>query len=269
MDDFDWDYALNATADFVDELMSFNVVIMSNQEPDIQIVELVYDAELGPLLDQELGSGYIQNIINNMNSTTNQRCPFFRICMKDFGDASPVNFKLKSFYHKIGMSSMNPRCSKAIVIGLATLSHLDSPINIPYHFCATMIDNIDLDLREEYDMSCLNLCAEKLHPPGSTLCDIAGLTIPCHLAPEIQQHILQYCSSPTADMIRDKMTDIKRSWDEKLFIMFQQREPRIPVHIASTYNAATVQNTAVVATRPFLAPVVPGSGTVYRVRRSS
>jgi hypothetical protein len=70
-------------------------------------------------------------------------------------------------------------------------------------------------------------------------------------------------------MIRDKMADIKRLWDEKLFIMFQQREPRIPAHIASTYNAATVQNTAVVATRPFLAPVVPGSGTVYRVRRSS
>jgi hypothetical protein len=269
MDDFDIEYAINSTEDFIDDLFSFNVVIISNQEPDIQVIELTYDAEVGPLLEQELGENYIQTIVNNMNPSTNKRCPFFRVCMRDFGDETPINFKLKSFYHKIGMSSMNPRCSKAVIIGLATLTSLDSAISMPSHFCSTMIDNIDLDLREEYDMSCLNLCAEHLHPPGSALSDIAGLRMPYHLPREVQHHILRYCSNPTADIIKGKIADIKRLWDERLFTMFRQREPRIPVHIASIYNAATVQQTAVDATRPFLAPVVAGSATACLARRSS
>lgn len=262
------EYALNYTEDFIDDLYSFNVVIVSNQEPDIQVIELTYDAEVWPLLQQELGPNYIQTIVNNMNTSTNKRCPFFRVCMKDFGDETPINFKLKSFYHKIGMSSLNPRCSKAVIIGLATLTSLDAAINMPSHFCSTIIDSIDLDLRDEFDMSCLNLCAEKLHPPGSTLYDIAGLTMPYHLPREVQHHILQYCSSPTADIIKGQIADIKRVWDEQLFTMFRQREPRIPAHIASTYNAATVQQTAVDATRPFLARVAVGNANACLARRS-
>jgi hypothetical protein len=259
--EFDFNHALDRVSLFVDSLMSFNVVIMSNDQPDIQVMELQYDSQLAILLQQELGEGYVQTIVNNNNDDTKVKCPFFRVCMTGPGNDAPVNFKLRSFLNRINMNTLNPRCLKAVVVGLATLHHMESAISVPSCFCTTMIDPIDLNLEEEIDMSCLESCAQHLYPVGSTLCDIAGLAMPCHLPPEIQTRILSYCSSPTADIIRDAVFRLRRRWDYALYTMFLQREPRIPVHIASIYNAATVQATAVAATRPFLVPAASGSGT--------
>jgi hypothetical protein len=267
--EFDFNHALESTSLFVDGLLSFNVLVMCNDEPDIQVMELQYDSQVAPLLLQVLGDGYVQTIVNNRHEATRVRCPYFRVCTTDFNEDTIINFKLRSFYNKIGMSSMNPRCTKAVVIGLATLSHLESNISVPTCFCSTKIDLINLDLESEIDVSCMELCAQHHHPGGYNLADIAGLVLPYHVPHDVQHLILRYCSSPTADLIKQAMTRVRHEWDVQMYTMFLQREPRIPVHIASIYNACTVQKTAADATRPFLVPAALASENAYPSRRSS
>lgn len=266
--DFDYEYAVSQVGNFVDTLFDYNVVIMQNSDPDIGVITFRYDYELGPFLERELGPGFVQTIVNNLNPETKIGCPFFRVCMSGVNEKVSTNFKLKAFYNRINMPTMDPRCSKAVVIGLATLYNLESPISVPYAFCTTKIDPIDLSLENEIDMACMEVCSIDHHPVGSTLCDIAGLDLPVYLPPEIHIHILKYLSSPCAEIIKDAKDDLCMTWDFYMLTMFQQREPRIPVHIASCYNAPTVQQTVADAARPYLAPTVVGNTNV-NLRRTS
>lgn len=253
--DFDMQLALDSVESFVDGLMDFNVVIMENNQPDIQVITCKYDVELFQLIDEHLGPTYTQTIVNNMNPETKIGCPYFRVCMLNFGNNSTINFKLQTFFKNIGMDSLNPRCKRALVVGLASLQTLNSPISVPTAFCSTRISPIDLAMEPELDMSCLKICNQQYYPEGTTLCDIAGMDLPCFLPCEVQFLILQFCSSPTCDLIRDEMCRLCHQWDLLLFPMFQQREPRIPAPIASFYDAPTVQST--VAAVPELTPVRP------------
>jgi len=252
-----------------ESLFSFNLVIMANDQPDIQVMEFNAEYEIGPYLDKELGSAYVQTIITNRNEETKGMCPYFRICMSGFSSKTSINFKLKAFLNRIGMEGISSHCEKAVVMGLATLHHLESPISVPYLFCTTKIDSIDLALEESLDLACMEVCAESKNPGASSLCDIAGVTLPYFLPWEVQSLILQFSASPTADMIKRERTHLCRSWDALLFTMFRQREPRIPVHIASFFNAATVQQTVADATRPFLVRLVERSMNVFLTTRNS
>jgi len=253
----------------VDTLFSFNVIVFANNEPDIQVFELHHDYEVGPFLYDHLGDGYIQTIINNLDPDTRAFCPFFRVCMSDFGGTTSTNYKLKSFYNQIGMSTLDNRCSKAVVVGLSTLHHMESPLSVPYSFCTTKIDPIYLHYEQNLDLSCLQPCVSEQKPVGATLCDIAGLCLPCHIPDEVHFHILKYLTSPTADIIKNAKSHVGYCWNVNLYTMFYQREPRIPVHIASFYNAATVQRTADVAVRPILAPIATDQRSVNPSLRSS
>lgn len=266
--DFDYDFAVSQVGSFVDALFDFNVVLMQNSDPDIRVVSFRYESELGLFLERQLGAGFVQTIVNNLNPETKVGCPYFRVCMSGVNETASTNFKLKSFYNRIGMSTMDPRCNKAVIIGLSTLFSLESPISVPYSFCITRIDPIDLSFEPEIDMACMEVCAQGHHPAGSTLCDIAGLDLPVYLPPETHFNILKYLSSPCAELIKNAQADLCNTWDYYMLTMFQQREPRIPVHIASSYNAATVQQTVADAAKPYLVPTVPGSTTANHRRTS-
>lgn len=250
--EFELQACLQDIEEYVSSLSDYNVVIMSNDMPDIRVIDCKYNSELYPILERELGHGYIQTIVNNMNSETRYGCPYFRICMTELSEDVAINFKLQKFYKSINLGAMNPRCKKAVIVGMASMSMSDSPISIPSCFCSTMIFSLDLFHEPELDVSCLKPCAQRLHPENSTLCDIAGITLPCFLPRELQNHILSYCSSPCADMIRAEMYRLCQQWDNWMFPMFAQREPRIPVHIASFYGASGVQKTVEGATRSTL-----------------
>lgn len=255
MTDMDYQRALNTYEDFVADLFSYNVVIMENALPDIQVKELKNDAELVALIHQEIGDAYLQLIVCNNHNETKVCCPFFRIIAKDFDNGTPINYKLQHFYNKINMSSLNPRCTKAIVIGLASLHSMDSPLGVPYCFSTTDINPITFSIDGEIDMACLTPCGGS---QASSLYDVTGMALPCHVPDNIQWNILSYCRSPTAQLIQDKIRDICYQWDMHLYPMFMQREPRIPPTIASTFRASTVTTATSNATRPFLASVVPG-----------
>jgi hypothetical protein len=258
--DFDFQEAMQDIEMFVSSLSDFNVITMSNDLPDIRVIDCKYNSELYMILQQELGDVYIQTIVNNLNKETQYGCPYFRICTTPLSNENATNFKLQKFYKSIGLGEMNARCKKAVVVGMASMSIADSPIAIPSAFCSTKIFSLELFKEPELDISCLKSCAQHLYPENSTLCDIAGICLPCHFPREVQDLIMTFCSSPSADIIRDEMYRLCRQWDLCMFPMFLQREPRIPVHIASFYGARNVQMTVRDATRSSLAMGVPRRG---------
>lgn len=237
----------------VNSLFSFTVLYMANDQPDISVLECEHDYQVHLLCQELFGKDkiYQQLIVNNMCPETNGRCPFFRVMMTDFDTSTPINYKLQTFFNRIRMPSLSSRCLKAIVVGLSNLSNIDHALSIPFCFRTTDIE--PLLLSGEIDLACTKVTGVGAHPPGFTLADIAGLSLPVHVPPEVQSCILSYCREPTAQLIVDQMDLLLERWDAILHPMFMQREPRIPVHLASFYNAATVARSIQDATRSFLA----------------
>lgn len=254
----------------VNSFFNFKVLVLSNDEPDIQVFDVTYDTELKMLQDEMLGRDCVITIVNNLDDHTRQMCPYFRVSMSGFDASCAINFKLQNFYNKIGMSSMGAKCKKAMVVGLHALNQLDSAISVPLCFCTTTIEPMDFDdiTRDAgIDMACMNLCHQ--YSNAMNLCDIAGLSIPCHVPWEVQWKILTYLQSPCASLIEDAIDTICTSWDTALHPMFQQREPRIPASIASFYNVLTVKQAIENATKSFLVPLAVTRNRASRNMASS
>jgi hypothetical protein len=236
-----------------DALFDFNTVWFENAMPDISVVRMRSDTDLANFVMQEMEEGYIQTIINNLDPETRAFCPYFRVFMDKFGNDSPINFKLQSFFNRIGMSSLNSRCRRALVVGLHALDNLTSGISVPMAFCTTSIDPIRFYL-DEVDLACLSPCAKDMYPSDFTLSNIAGLSIPYHLPPDLQWKVLSYLRSPEAEIVNEAILGVCVEWDMWMAPMFHQREPRIPVDIASYYAVPTALTTIAGATKPFLVP---------------
>jgi hypothetical protein len=248
-------FDLNHFVERPDALFTFNVILIANNEPDIQILEFNCDTEVSIYIQENFKTEAIQTIVKNKHEESMAMCPYFRIVMDDYDDESAINFKLYTMFKRMGIQSISPRCSKAMIVGLTALNHLDSPLSVPYCFMTTTVDPSDfISAEDEIDVACLKPCAQKLNPDATDLCDIAGMTIPYYLPQDVQFLILSFCKSPTASLISTKIDNICFAWDVFLYPMFLQREPRIPYLLASYYNASTVQSAAAGATRPFLVP---------------
>lgn len=257
LDDYEGNcFDLNHFADRPDVMFSFNTVYMDNQDPDVRVLEFHYDYELALYIQSNFTNQAMQSIIKNNNAETSGMCPFFRVVIDGFSQETPINFKLQTFFKKIGMDMMSPRCSRAMVVGLCTLTNLDSPISVPYCFTTTNVDPMDFMIDNEVDLACLNTCAcsNSLEPKPTSLCEISGTCIPYYVPPEVQFRILSFLSCPTASLINQEKHRLMGLWDKWLFPMFAQREPRIPCNIAFYYNASSVLSTTENATRPYLAP---------------
>lgn len=247
MDDFDFDMDVN-------DLFNFNVLLFENDQPDVRVIELKHDTELAMFINQEIGDNAVQTIMSNQDQLTKDRAPYFRIVASPPNERNAKNFKFQSFLHKINQGNMiTPRTPKVIVIGLHALNNLESPISIPSAFCTTTLDEFAIDSLGVVDMACV----QPIGGANSTeeLIKISGMTMPCHLPDNVQWHILSYCESPTATMIKDAMQAVCDKWDFALLPMFLQREPRIPPLIACAYNVPCAVSTIRLATRPFLAPL--------------
>lgn len=271
--EFDMNHDLERLVRDTDELTSFDVVLMANDDPDIRVINLKYDSQVAELVQRELGGpgGVMQTIINNNSFESRHTCPFFRIFYQNASPLTNENLKLKAFLDRVGMNTISSRCTKALVVGMAALQHLESAISMPSCFTTTQLELVDFPVvTEELDMACLAVCAEKFVPEeGHTLCDVAGVSLPCHLPDHVQSLILSFLREPTAELIQRQLDHLCDRWDNLLFRMFLQREPRIPAHIACSYHAATVQQTIADATEPFLVPAAKASGNACPRRMNS
>jgi hypothetical protein len=237
-----------------EQLFTINVLIFENADPDIRVVEVPDDVDLALFAAGEIGPGMVQTIVSNSDNETRHRCPYFRLVASPPSEALPINFKLQTFLNKIGQGQiMTPRCTKVIVVGLHALNNLESPISIPLAFCTTSIEPMDYGIDTVVDIACLQPVGGLKSDSSEALCEIAGLCLPVHLPEPCQWLILSYLEEPTATMIKDKIDEICTNYDAALLPMFQQRGTRLPPHIASYYNASTVQTTIRDATKSFLA----------------
>lgn len=257
---FDYEMAIEETTQFVNSLFTFNALIMDNRDPDIGVLEdLTSDTDLWEAVNRELGSECVQTIVSNNNPDTKGRCPFFRVFQCNLSASAPTNFKLQSFYKKIGMPALAVRCSKAMVVALSSMNLSESPISFPSCFTTTtMILSDFLSDEPEIDVACLKPCGKYLKLDRSTtaLMEIAGVRIPYYVPVDVQWRIMSYMQSVEASMIEDAKNAIMTTYDAYVFAMFSQREPRIPAYLASYYHAANVHSTTAGATRPFLVPSV-------------
>lgn len=256
--EFNYEELLKDVEEFCRSLSNYNILIMDNNDPDVRVVEVNNDLGVSQVIQREFGDlPVVQSIITNMDYDTRVRVPYFRVAfaVQPGPDPPVINFKLQSFYRKIGMSLLNARCGKTVVVGLHAVDDLESPLSIPFAFCNTSIDPLEFTCDHEVDMACLKPCAPCA--PGTTLCDIAGLCLPVYVPPEVQMKILLYLENPTASLIKKRIDDLCIQWDRGLYLMWKQREPRIPAHIASIYNVSNVHKAIVVATRSCLVPHVP------------
>jgi hypothetical protein len=257
------------TPETVDHLMDFDILIFENDQPDVQVVTLRHDYEITCWVGEHFGDHQFQTIVFNNDPETKSLCPYFRIISSGVADNTPTNHKFKNFLSKIKVEHIVPKVHKVVVMGLHTLMDLSSPISMPSSFYTTSIDFLDLEkIASEIDMSCLAPCGAHDHTITS-ICDIAGMYLPYYVPPEVQWKILTYLQSPTAMLIENKMDEICTNWDKNLFAMFQQREPRIPSHIASYFSAATVRSAIELATSPFLVQRVPTSALNANLRTRS
>lgn len=250
----DWDQVTDVNS-FVDSLMTYNILIFNNEDPDIRVIEIEYDVQVDILIQNEIGSDPFQTIICNRDETTKHTCPFFRIIMQNFGSKSTINFKLKTFFDRVGVPDLNSRCTKAIAVGLHALHMLNSPMNIPSCFTTTSIDLIRFGPGIEIEVTCQDPVPTVMRQ-GTPLCNIYNLLLPTFVPENVQELIISFCRSPVASIIDDEIKRVCYNWDMWLTLMFSQREPRIPPSIAWQYHASTVQNTAANATRYFLADPV-------------
>ena len=254
--EFDMQMALDETEMFVDAMFSFNVLVFTNNNPDVRVVELMSDVELWQFLETEMpGQPYIQSIIANNDQFTKARVPYFRVVQTGVNDRAANNFKLARFYQKIGLSFMSAKCSKAVIVGLASMDTTSSPISLPSCFTTTSCELSDF-LADEIDLACLKPCGPELktNRSATALLKIAGMAIPYYVPEDVQWKILSFLEEPTAVLIKKAMDVLMTKYDVVLFSMFSQKEPRIPAYLASYYRAASVQTTTDAATRPYLVP---------------
>lgn len=253
-DSFDFDMS-------IEELCRIQVLLMDRDQPDVSLRYVGGDDDASVEISKEFGHAeYLQLVMLNNDPETRDMCPYFRVVMDTFKASEPVNLHLKRFYERIGMSTLSANCKKAMVLGMYDIGNIGRVISVPTDLTSGYIDLQDRGLLvEEMDSDCLQ-------PLKTVLYGVEGVCLPYHVPIEAQWKILSFLRNPLAQLVLDQMDELCRAWDVFLYPMFQQREPRIPAHVAYTYSAPTVLTTVGGATKSFLAPRVKGwDGFVYLV----
>ena len=206
---------------FVDDLYSFHVLIMKNEDKDMVAVRVMSPEELSLRLNDFFGSGVetVQMIVKN--GKEDPLCPFFMMIMSDYKDTFPINFKLETFFRTTGILGIHARCSKAIVTGLMSQEHTNSMIDIPVEYHCLSIPSPSLrgtiDLYSHHSTS-RNKCLEKLM-------DVPGMPLIPSLPYCLHWNIFKYLRHPCAVMIqehRQRMLFWMAYWDNHFELVFNR-----------------------------------------------
>lgn len=230
----------------MEQLSSIRILVMDREQVDVAIVDAKDNVEVACLIESEFqDKEYLQLVVINHDHETREMCPYFRIIMDSFRSDQVVNLHLRDFYERIGMSTLNACCRKAVVVGMFDVFDIHASTSVPAGFSLGSFKCQDFGLVGELDAACLGKRATEI-------CDIPGLLVPYYVPLDIQWRILSYLKHPAAELVSKTMDEICCAWDTFLYPMFQQREPRIPTYIAYLYNVPTVLTTIGGATKSFL-----------------
>jgi len=184
-------------------LFSFRGLYMSNDEPDIRVIEFdgpedVY-AKIGSLFGEH-SSSVVEIVAPNKNVDVDF-CPRFYMFVGGYRTASAPNWKFETFLRSVGEASVDARCKDVLVIGATSEWMSRRFISIPerYYYHSMEIGAVALDV---------DGMASSIDVLG-----IPGMSIPCYLPENVQMTILSYCRSPCAEIISDYNTELRRYWD--------------------------------------------------------
>lgn len=235
----------------IEELSKIAVLVMDRDQPDVSVRTIGSEMDADEEIGKEFGHAeYLQLVMINHDPETRLMCPYFRVIMDTFKATEKVNPHLKRFYERIGMSTLSANCRKAMVLGMYDVANIGRVISVPVGLTFGYMSVEDLGLvGDKIDSECLR-------PLKTVLYGVEGVCIPYHIPLEAQWNILSYLRHPVADIVVAKIEELCHRWDVFLYPMFQQREPRIPAHVAYIYNVPTVLSTVAGATKSFLVPRV-------------
>lgn len=235
----------------IEELSKITVLVMDRDQPDVSVRTVGCEMDADEEIGKEFGHAeYLQLVMINNDPETRFMCPYFRVIMDTFKATENVNPHLKTFYERIGMSTLSANCKKAMILGMYDVANIGRVISIPTSLSMGCMPLADMGLVGD------KLDSECLRPLKTVLYGVEGVCLPYHVPWEAQWRILSYLQNPVAEIVVEKIEELCHEWDVFLYPMFQQREPRIPAHVAYIYNVPTVLSTVAGATRSFLAPRV-------------
>lgn len=189
---------------FLDDLMAIRALYMENNDPDVRVFEFVDEKDILSYVESTFSDGkaVTQMIVPNVKRDEGDLCTHFRIIAENYHYKSPTNYKLDQFLRGVGLSGTASRCTRALVIGL--MCPLGSAsCNVPAKFEPISVQDISMFEPVEIYTSDLD-----------NILGIPGMFLPVYLPTDVQSLILQYCRSPTADLIVDEFRRIRTYWDE-------------------------------------------------------
>lgn len=197
MDEFDEFMSLLDTYknidEFVGELTSAEILMMSNEDPDVRVINVMDHAHLHMVVSDYLGDGndVIQLVVKS--ETEYPLCTHFKLIMSDHGRQKGTNYKLERFMRMTGIKKILPRCHKAVVVGLD--GPLGSLVNIPASLSSGFFSEIGPILSTEV-----------VDTTGEFKCDWL---------------IYRYLSHPTSWLIKDAVVESAIVWFDKYSGLFE------------------------------------------------
>lgn len=130
-----------AIDEFVEGLTSVNILLMSNEDPDIRVLNVLDESHLKIFIGDCFGDGdaVIQMIVENKNND-HEECTHFRLFLQGYGPKKPINYKLETFMRMIKVKGIPARCDKAVVVGLdGPMGHL---VNVPHELAIGFVPDV-------------------------------------------------------------------------------------------------------------------------------
>jgi hypothetical protein len=145
-----------AIDEFVDGLTSVNIFLMSNEDPDIRVLNVLDESHLKIFIGDCFGDGdgVIQMIIENGNKD-HEECTHFRLFLQGYGPKNPINYKLETFLRMIKVKGIASRCDKAVVVGLD--GPMGNMVNIPHELAIGFVPDVGTMVAVEV-FDCLGEC---------------------------------------------------------------------------------------------------------------
>lgn len=187
----------------MDNLFAIQTVFMSNEEPDIRVIEISSDADIEDRLCLLFGdvNEVVQFVVKNPTESSDS-CPFFRIFIENYGNHTAlVNYKFAKFLTTTGLRTLSSRCGAVWILGVSSQVELGKYEHIPRVFRYRDIPG----LVKAFEPECLHDFPDFFGKGVSTL-------------PEsVQWNIFTYLESPEARILKDEFKRLTTYWDNHFF----------------------------------------------------
>lgn len=196
---------------FLDDLFSFNLVIMRNGDHDPVVLKMMDPLQIAYVIDDYFDGGDKTEMVV-ANGKPDSLCPFFKFIMKDYSLTHPTNYKLETFFRRTGILGVHARCSVAIVVGMMSDKSSNSCVDVPmeYHYISCRPLGFMAPLEMTVHQSVMRKrCLDKIN-------GIQGMSLPIALPRDVHWNILKFLRHPCAEMIiqhKNKLLAWCAHWD--------------------------------------------------------